>query len=52
PPANVVTYNSLLDGMFNIKQVDKALMLFKQMKESGIDPDICTYNVLIDGLCK
>ncbi|RYR09201.1 hypothetical protein Ahy_B05g077344 [Arachis hypogaea] len=39
-PANIITYTSLLDGMFNIKQVDKAFVLFNQMKKSGIDPNI------------
>lgn len=49
-PANLVTYNILLKGYCHQLQIDKAEDLIRQMiNEAGIEPDVISYNTLIDG---
>lgn len=49
-PANRITYNILLKGYCRQLQMDKARELLKDMTEDiGIQPDVVSYNILIDG---
>lgn len=47
-PANLVTYNVLLKGYCAQLQMDKARELIRSMP-AGIEPDVFSYNILIDG---
>ncbi|KAI5413890.1 hypothetical protein KIW84_058145 [Lathyrus oleraceus] len=51
-PANVCSYNIMINGFFKIKMVEEAITLFKEMHCRKIIPDTITYSSLIDGLCK
>ncbi|KAL8480581.1 hypothetical protein ACS0TY_026674 [Phlomoides rotata] len=49
-PANLITYNILLKGYCHQLQIDKAEDLIREMvDEGGIEPDVVSYNTLIDG---
>uniref|UniRef100_A0A0A9DIB2 Pentacotripeptide-repeat region of PRORP domain-containing protein n=1 Tax=Arundo donax TaxID=35708 RepID=A0A0A9DIB2_ARUDO len=51
-PANRVTYNVLLKGYCHQLQITKARDLFQEMttkQQSMIEPDVVTYNTLMDG---
>lgn len=49
-PANLITYNVLLKGYCKQLQIDKARELLKEMvDDAGIQPDVVSYNTLIDG---
>ncbi|XP_023528281.1 pentatricopeptide repeat-containing protein At3g09650, chloroplastic [Cucurbita pepo subsp. pepo] len=49
-PANRITYNILLKGYCRLLQMDKARELLKEMVNgAGIEPDVVSYNILIDG---
>lgn len=49
-PANLITYNILLKGYCHQLQIDKAEDLMREMvDEVGIQPDVISYNTLIDG---
>ena len=44
------TYNTLMQGWIESKNMDRAMDLFKQMKRNKrVRPDIVTYNLLISG---
>lgn len=49
-PANRITYNILLKGYCQQLKIDKAKELLRLMSDdSGIEPDVVSYNILIDG---
>ncbi|KAJ7977012.1 Pentatricopeptide repeat-containing protein [Quillaja saponaria] len=49
-PANRITYNILLKGYCKQLQLDKAKELLREMAdEAAIEPDVVSYNILIDG---
>lgn len=49
-PASRITYNILLKGYCLQLQIDKARDLLKEMSDrAGIEPDVVSYNTLIDG---
>ncbi|XP_062203649.1 pentatricopeptide repeat-containing protein At3g09650, chloroplastic-like [Phragmites australis] len=49
-PANRVTYNVLLRGYCQQLQITEARELFEEMTtDAGIQPDVVTYNTLMDG---
>ncbi|KAL2554701.1 Pentatricopeptide repeat-containing protein [Forsythia ovata] len=49
-PANLITYNILLKGYCQQLQIDKAEELIRVMiSDAGIEPDVVSYNTLIDG---
>ncbi|TXG59123.1 hypothetical protein EZV62_016952 [Acer yangbiense] len=49
-PANRITYNILLKGYCQQLQIDNAKELLREMADdAGIDPDVISYNILIDG---
>ncbi|KAI3860772.1 hypothetical protein MKX03_036883 [Papaver bracteatum] len=50
-PANRITYNILLKGYCQQIHIQKAKELIEEMSSSaGIEPDVVSYNILIDGL--
>ena len=47
---NVRTYTTLMQGWIELKNMDRAMYLFKQMKRNKrVRPDIVTYTLLING---
>ena len=47
---NVRTYNTLMQGWIELKNMDRAMYLFKQMKRNKrVRPNIVTYTLLISG---
>lgn len=49
-PANRVTYNVLLKGYCQQLKIDRAKELLREMTDvTGIEPDVVSYNILIDG---
>lgn len=49
-PANRITYNILLKGYCKQLQIEQARELLKEMADdAGIQPDVVSYNILIDG---
>ena len=51
-PPNVVSYNTVVNGLFRDGHVDRAYSLFSAMDDRGILPTVVTYSIVIDGLCK
>ena len=49
---NVVTYNTLIDGLCKEGKIDKAVDILHDMISKGHEPNVVTYNILINGLCK
>lgn len=47
--ADCITYNIIADGWCRIKQTPRAIATLKDMVESGIDPTLTTYNILLKG---
>ncbi|KAL3621541.1 hypothetical protein CASFOL_036453 [Castilleja foliolosa] len=47
---NIITYNTLINGMCRAGQVNRALKLFEQLLMKGHFPDSITYSTLIEGL--
>ncbi|EEF49960.1 pentatricopeptide repeat-containing protein, putative [Ricinus communis] len=48
---NEVTFNILIDGFCNDKNVSVAMKVFAEMNRQGVKPNVVTYNSLINGLC-
>ncbi|XP_026384815.1 pentatricopeptide repeat-containing protein At1g63130, mitochondrial-like [Papaver somniferum] len=48
----IVTYNTLLRGLYGDGRVRTANNLVNKMKTFGISPDEVTYSTMLDGLCK
>ncbi|XP_060177741.1 putative pentatricopeptide repeat-containing protein At1g12700, mitochondrial [Lycium barbarum] len=50
--SNIVTYNSMIYSLCKFGQWEKVMILFSKMVNPNIYPDILTFGMLIDGLCK
>ncbi|KAL0456606.1 UNVERIFIED_CONTAM: putative pentatricopeptide repeat-containing protein, mitochondrial [Sesamum latifolium] len=48
---DVVTYNTMLQGLFHAGRCADGLKLFKDMQGEQLVPDLVTYNILLNGLC-
>jgi leucine-rich PPR motif-containing protein len=48
-PPNIVTYNTVIDGLCKAQVVDRAKGVFQQMIDKGVKPNNVTYNCLIHG---
>ncbi|AES76020.1 PPR repeat protein [Medicago truncatula] len=44
---NVVTYTSLMDGYFLVKEVNKATYVFNTIARSGVIPYVQSYNITL-----
>ncbi|CAD8168911.1 unnamed protein product [Paramecium octaurelia] len=49
---NLITYNSLLDGMVKNGLLNQADKLFQELVESKIKPDLITFSTLLKGHCR
>lgn len=49
---NLVTFNTLIDGLCKSGKVDIASSLFEKMVSAGYTPDTYTYSPFIENLCK
>ncbi|KAL1199024.1 Pentatricopeptide repeat-containing protein [Cardamine amara subsp. amara] len=47
---NIITYNTVLNGMRKACRFDMCLVLYKEMVQSGIEPDLLSYTAVIDSL--
>ncbi|CAN6310604.1 unnamed protein product [Urochloa humidicola] len=50
--ANVVSYSTVIHGLFKEGEVGNAYSLFQEMLDHGIPPNVVTCSSIIDGLCK
>jgi pentatricopeptide repeat protein len=49
---NLITYNSLLDGLVKCSHLEEADELFNEMLQSQLKPDLITFSTLLKGYCK
>ncbi|CAD8172285.1 unnamed protein product [Paramecium octaurelia] len=49
---NLITYNSLLDGLVKNGLMNQADKLFQELVESTIKPDLITFSTLLKGHCR
>jgi pentatricopeptide repeat protein len=50
---NVISYNTLLDGLCKEKRTDDAMdVVLRRMPELSCTPNVFSYNTLLNGLCK
>lgn len=54
PPVapDICTYNSVIRALVVGGRVTDALVIFDEMKSSGIEPDVFTYRAVMNGCCK
>ncbi|XP_066328999.1 pentatricopeptide repeat-containing protein At4g01570-like [Miscanthus floridulus] len=54
PPVapDICTYNSVIRALVVGGRVPDALVIFYEMKSSGIEPDVFTYRAVMNGCCK
>ena len=51
-PPDVVSYNTIIDGLFKEGDVDKAYITYHEMLDRRVSPDAVTYNSIIAALSK
>ncbi|XP_060199875.1 pentatricopeptide repeat-containing protein At1g20300, mitochondrial [Lycium barbarum] len=49
---DVVLYTSLVHGWCRSGNISEAERIFREMKESGVPPNVYTYSIVIDALCR
>ncbi|KAI5416101.1 hypothetical protein KIW84_041229 [Lathyrus oleraceus] len=49
---DIITYNTLLNGLCKAANSEEVMEIFKAMSEKGCAPNIITYNIIIESLCK
>ncbi|CAD6214243.1 unnamed protein product [Miscanthus lutarioriparius] len=49
---DICTYNSVIRALVVGGRVPDALVIFDEMKSSGIEPDVFTYRAVMNGCCK
>ncbi|XP_020107721.1 putative pentatricopeptide repeat-containing protein At1g16830 [Ananas comosus] len=49
---DVVAFTNAIHGLFRASMYKEACDLFDQLKEFGVSPNTCTYNVMLRGFCK
>ncbi|KAA8533940.1 hypothetical protein F0562_031457 [Nyssa sinensis] len=50
--ADTYTFNILIRGFCMNSMVDEGFRFFKEMSRCKCEPDVITYNTLVDGLCR
>jgi pentatricopeptide repeat protein len=48
---SLVTYSNLLDATCKESGYKQAMVLLDEMRAKGCEPDILTYNVVINAMC-
>ncbi|KAM0040698.1 putative tetratricopeptide-like helical domain superfamily [Helianthus debilis subsp. tardiflorus] len=48
---DMVTYTTLIDGYYKLRDFEKAKACFDEMLSRNLEPNEVTYNALINGLC-
>jgi len=48
----IVTLNTLMDGYYLVNEVENVKYVFNVMTQMGVTPNIYSYNIMINGLCK
>ena len=48
----IITYNTVLHGLFRSGKFSEAKELYLNMIKSGMQLNIYTYNIILNGLCK
>lgn len=51
-PLDVVSYTVAIQGLFRGGRTGDACILYNQMKQVGVAPNACTYNVMLSGFCR
>lgn len=49
---NAKVYTILIYGWFKVKRIEMAKRFFNEMVEKGIEPNVVTYNVMLNGICR
>ncbi|XP_059297010.1 pentatricopeptide repeat-containing protein At2g13420, mitochondrial-like [Lycium ferocissimum] len=49
---NCKVYTILIYGWCKLKNIDRAKRFFDEMLDKGIDPNVVSYNVLLNGICR
>ncbi|XP_010458602.1 PREDICTED: pentatricopeptide repeat-containing protein At1g11900-like isoform X1 [Camelina sativa] len=49
-PLNIITYNTVLNGMRKACRFDMCLVMYNEMVQFGIEPDLLSYTAVIDSL--
>ncbi|GKD72110.1 tetratricopeptide-like helical domain-containing protein [Tanacetum coccineum] len=49
---DIVVYNILIDGASKCGKFDIARLLFQDLSDKGLCPNVHTYSVMISGLCR
>lgn len=49
---NAKVYTILIYGWFKVKKIEMAEKFFKEMVQKGIEPNVVTYNVMLNGICR
>ncbi|XP_071936539.1 pentatricopeptide repeat-containing protein At2g13420, mitochondrial-like [Coffea arabica] len=49
---NAKIYTILIYGWFKVKKIEMAEKFFKEMVQKGIEPNVVTYNVMLNGICR
>ncbi|KAJ9556857.1 LOW QUALITY PROTEIN: hypothetical protein OSB04_011471 [Centaurea solstitialis] len=48
---DVVTYNTMIQGLFQVGRCKAAHKLFKEMQSNNQIPNVMTYRIILEGLC-
>ncbi|WZY96156.1 hypothetical protein YC2023_068485 [Brassica napus] len=49
--ANLVTYNTLMEGCFKVRDSNIATVIWGYMYKKGWGADVVSYNIMLSGLC-
>ncbi|KAK6943541.1 Pentatricopeptide repeat [Dillenia turbinata] len=49
---DLFTYSTFIHGLSESRDVDGASGIFREMTESGVHPDVVTYNAMLNGYCR
>lgn len=49
---NAKIYTILISGWFKVKKIEMAKRFFEEMLEKGIEANVVTYNVMLNGICR
>lgn len=47
--SNTILYNTLIDGYVKAGEIGMSNLLYEEMREKGLAPDVVTFNILVVG---